>query len=454
MNICLVHFRVGDIDGVSLEMDKWKRVLEDMRHKVFYLAGSLGQSQGFRISELGLEDNDALLVRKNAFSKLIDFASPDVFWDYIQVKSQNITKIIKQFFIDNKIDLVIPNNMFSLPLNIPASLGLLQAIDDLSLPAIVHSHDFYWERTCYQPSCPKIMQLLEEVFPPLRDSFRHVVINSLAKNDLFVRRGLQATVVPNVFYFDDNPWIIDDYNCDLRDALGLDKNDIIILQATRIVERKGIELIIDLISYLNKPDYRKKLEDKPLWDGRIFSEDNRIVLVLPNIVEEDQYLENLKAKASDLGVECIFCNHIFSHTRHSLDGKKIYSLFLDSYVHADLISYPSLQEGWGNQFLEALKAKKPIIIFEYDVYRSDIKPLGFETISFGSSLLTGRDSYNLVSVPEKVVQNAADLAIQFLHDRELRDKVVDKNFQIGKEKLSLKALRHILENLLPVMDSS
>ncbi|MHA1226694.1 MAG: mannosylglucosylglycerate synthase, partial [Candidatus Hodarchaeales archaeon] len=128
--------------------------------------------------------------------------------------------------------------------------------------------------------------------------------------------------------------------------------------------------------------------------------------------------------------------------------------FLDSYVHADLISYPSLQEGWGNQFLEALKAKKPIILFEYDVYKSDIKPLGFETISLGSSLLTGRDSNNLVSVPEKVIRRAAELTIEFLQNKELREKVVDKNFQIGKEKLSLKALEGILKKILPVLDSS
>ncbi|MHA1214892.1 MAG: glycosyltransferase family 4 protein [Candidatus Hodarchaeales archaeon] len=454
MNICLVHFRVGDIDGVSLEMDKWRRVLEDMGHQVIYLAGSLGQSQGFLIPELGLEDKNALLIRKNAFTRLDDFASQDVLWDYIQTRSHDISKKIKEFFLEEQIDLVIPNNMFSLPINITASLGLLQAIDDLSLPAIVHSHDFYWERTVYQPTCPKIMQILEESFPPDRKNFKHVVINSLAKNDLFVRRGLKAKVVPNVFYFDEEPWIIDDYNQDVRENLGLDKNDIIILQATRIVERKGIELIIDLISELNKPTNREKLEEKPLFDGRVFSNNNRIGLVLPNIVEDDEYLAHLKSKASELKVDCIYCNDIFSHTRHILNGKKIYSLFLDSYVHADLISYPSLQEGWGNQFLEALKAKKPIILFEYDVYKSDIKPLGFETISLGSSLLTGRDSNNLVSVPEKVIRRAAELTIEFLQNKELREKVVDKNFQIGKEKLSLKALEGILKKILPVLDSS
>lgn len=39
MNILLAHFRVGETDGVSLEMDKWKWALESLGHKVFYLPG-------------------------------------------------------------------------------------------------------------------------------------------------------------------------------------------------------------------------------------------------------------------------------------------------------------------------------------------------------------------------------------------------------------------------------
>jgi len=55
-------------------------------------------------------------------------------------------------------------------------------------------------------------------------------------------------------------------------------------------------------------------------------------------------------------------------------GKGLYLLSLDTYVFADIISYPSIFEGWGNQFIEAVFAKKPVIVFEYPVFKSDIKP--------------------------------------------------------------------------------
>ena len=42
MKIALAHFRVGETDGVSLEMDKWAKVLERMGHTVVYISGSKG----------------------------------------------------------------------------------------------------------------------------------------------------------------------------------------------------------------------------------------------------------------------------------------------------------------------------------------------------------------------------------------------------------------------------
>jgi hypothetical protein len=45
MKIALCHFRVGETDGVSLEMDKWKKALEQNGHEVFYIAGSSGNCE-------------------------------------------------------------------------------------------------------------------------------------------------------------------------------------------------------------------------------------------------------------------------------------------------------------------------------------------------------------------------------------------------------------------------
>jgi len=43
--VALIHFRVGETDGVSLEMDKWRKILKKMGHHTMYIAGSEGTSK-------------------------------------------------------------------------------------------------------------------------------------------------------------------------------------------------------------------------------------------------------------------------------------------------------------------------------------------------------------------------------------------------------------------------
>ncbi len=87
------------------------------------------------------------------------------------------------------------------------------------------------------------------------------------------------------------------------------------------------------------------------------------------------------------------------------DGAKVYSLW-DSYVLADVVTYPSTWEGWGNQYIEAVFAKLPVLIWEYPVWQTDLGPAGFEVVSLGREL-TGKDAAGLVTVaPEKVLAAA------------------------------------------------
>lgn len=440
MNIALVHFRVGELDGVSLEMEKWRIVLErQFGHKVTFLAGFIGQSKGYVIPEFALDYKPSILIFNNAFSQLKDFDSGNALGDEIKRQVTHIKPKIHEFVDNYNIDFIIPNNLFSLPLNIPASLALLEVLKERSLPGINHNHDFYWERTAYTPTCPAIQNYLTKFFPPNLPLLKQVVINSLAKHSLKKRRGIESTVVPNVFYFEENNWVKDDYNSDLRKALAIETNDIIFLQATRIIERKGIELMIDLISELNQTENLERLREKPLYDGRKFGSNNKIILVMPNLIEDNDYKMKLEAKTKKLSVEYRFCNTFFAHERcQDEEQLKKYSLW-DSYVHSDIISYPSLLEGWGNQFLEGIKAKLPIVIFEYEVYKKDIGLLGFETISLGSEI-QGKDENSLVCIPKRTIKDASQTVIEYLQNTRVRQKTVDTNYKIGLDKLSLTAL--------------
>ncbi|MFN8402620.1 MAG: hypothetical protein U0V48_03575 [Anaerolineales bacterium] len=52
------------------------------------------------------------------------------------------------------------------------------------------------------------------------------------------------------------------------------------------------------------------------------------------------------------------------------------------YPHADMVTYPSAIEGFGNAFLEAVYYRRLILVNNYSIYEVDIKPKGFRTIWF------------------------------------------------------------------------
>jgi hypothetical protein len=77
-----------------------------------------------------------------------------------------------------------------------------------------------------------------------------------------------------------------------------------------------------------------------------------------------------------MGVDTRFVAQIINEKRgQTEDGRKIYTLE-DIYPYADLVTYPSNFEGFGNAFLEAVFFRKPIVVNTYSIYQMDIQPKG------------------------------------------------------------------------------
>jgi len=447
MNIALCHYRVGETDGVSLEMDKWKKVLEKMGHKVYFIAGSTGTSNGHVIPEMNYRFKEDLKIERNAYLKLEDYQDEDELIKAIRRQTLKIEKALKKILIKNKIDLIIPNNILSIGRSIPTAMAFTNVIKELGIRCIGHHHDFYWERKNFShPTCNFVRMALEEYYPPKDDLISHVVINSIVQKELKARRNLDSIIIPNVFDFNERLWDVDDYNIDFREKLGIRDNDIFMLQATRVTNRKAIELAIDVVGEMQKKKNRKILEKAVLYNGQSFKENSRIVLVLAGMIETaDDYVERLRARAKERDVELLFVNNLVEHSRCVKNNDKIYSLW-DTYVFADIVTYPSIQEGWGNQFLEGLFAKKPMLVFEYDVYKEDIKEKGFKVISLGDKYEI--DECGLAKVSEGVIKRAAGECIKLLIDKDYRKKMVEENFRLGSEFLSLESLEKKLKSIV------
>jgi glycosyltransferase involved in cell wall biosynthesis len=357
MNVGFVSTRLAGTDGVSLETAKLAAILRRMGHRVSYCAGELDPRgpPGTLVPQMHFAHPPARRIHDEAFAP----PAPADLRERIASAAAELKDALATFVAGFSIDLLFPQNALAIPLHIPLGVALTEFIAGTGIPAIAHHHDLYWERRRFASTA--VPDILEQCFPPDLPSIRHLVINSLAQEALLQRRDLAAWVLPNVFDFETPPPAPDRFNADLRAALGLAPEDRLILQPTRVVPRKGIELAIELLRRLGDP--RCKL-----------------VITHPAGDEGMDYLHSLQNLAHRAGVDLRYVAGRFGAARRVVpDGARTYSLW-DAYVRADFVTYPSLVEGFGNALLETVYFRLPALVNRYPVYVADIGPLGFDFV--------------------------------------------------------------------------
>ena len=289
-----------------------------------------------------------------------------------------------------------------------------------------------------------VKDMLDQYFPPKDKQIIHCVINKIAGETLKSRSGIVAQVVPNVFDFSAPPWKKDDYNRDIRERCGIKDNDIVFLQATRICERKGLELAIDTLAEVNRR--KSELVGRTLYNGVLFSEENKIWYLLAGMDEDYNYYNRIVKQASEKSVPIKWIGDNVDYSRKvNPQGDKVYSIW-DVYTMADFVTYPSLLEGWGNQLLEAVFAEKPELIYEYPVYQTDIAERKFDFVSLGDQVFSDADGMKFVS--GDTYKKCAESIIQILTDAERYRQIINHNLDIGKKHFSYQQLYDILDGLM------
>ncbi|NIS82485.1 MAG: glycosyltransferase [Anaerolineales bacterium] len=408
-HIGFISTRFSGTDGVSLETEKWAQTLENLGHECFYFAGESDRPESHTqlVPEAHFQHEEIVALTADLFD---DYVRSSKSTEAIQTLRFHLKKELYKFVQSFDIDLLIVENALSIPMNIPLGLALSEFIAETSIPTIAHHHDFSWERSRFVVSAAQ--DYLSAAFPPSLHSIRHVVINSFAARQLALRTGASSTLIPNVMDFDNPPAPPDDYAEDLRQALGIFPEQSFLLQPTRIVPRKRIELAIELTRRLD-PD---------------------CVLVITHASgdEGSAYENYLKDYAEILRVRVTFGSKIINHSRHTLtNGRKVYSL-ADAYHHANLVTYPSTIEGFGNAFLETIYYCRPIVISSYEIFKTDIRPKGFKVIGF--------DEF----IEDSTVKEARAV----LDDPSLGEEMAAHNYEIGRRHYSFRTLENHLAVLI------
>ena len=408
-NVGFVSTRLAGTDGVSLETDKWAAVFEKEGLACYFFAGELDSppDRSYLAEEAHFKHPVISDINKNCFGVRVRSR-------FVTQKIYEMKRILKDHlykFIDlYNIDLLVPENAVTIPMNIPLGIAITEVISETGIATIAHHHDFFWERQIYNTNAA--WEYINMAFPPHLPSIQHVVINSSADNQLSLRSGISSFIIPNVMDFENPPAPPDEYASDVRQALGIEDDDYFILQPTRIVKRKGIEHAIELV---------RRLGVKA-----------KLVISHASGDEGYDYERRVREYSKLMGVNTVFVSDIINeHRGKTPDGRKIYTLN-DIYPQADLITYPSNYEGFGNAFLEAVYFRKPIVVNTYSIYNMDIKPKGFSVIEF--------DGY--------VTDAAVRKTLKVLKDPELKERMVSNNYEIAKFCYSYSVLHQKLKNLL------
>jgi mannosylglucosylglycerate synthase len=220
-------------------------------------------------------------------------------------------------------DLVIVENLCSLPLN-PGAAAVVAAAC-AGRPTVLHHHDLPWQRPQFAHLPP----------PPDHAAWRHVTINELSRTEL-ADRGIGATTLYNSFDPDPPPGD----RAGVRSALGVPVATPLLLQPTRALARKNIAGAIALA----------EATGATYW------------LLGP---AEDGYgpeLERLVAEAR--------CRVLLGPPRGGCS-------VADAYAACDVVTLPSLWEGFGNPSVESATYRRPLAIGPYPV-AAELAAFGFE----------------------------------------------------------------------------
>ena len=313
MPTCAVlSFRLGGTDGVSVVAATWAAALADM---------------GFDVRTIAGEGTADVIVPDLAIGRWPD-GIDGVTGPHAASQADIDALAATLGAILDDVDLVIVENLGTIPMNLPAARAVARV--RAGLPTIWHHHDPAWQRDRYAG--------VDEL--PISDAersnnWRHVAINDLTRNEL-IERGFAAITIRNGFDVDETPG---DREGERR-RLGFADDERVIVHPVRAIERKNIPAAIALVREL----------DATYW--------------LTGPAEEgfaDSLAEILSAVRGS-GVRIV---HEPASSTASL------------YAASDVVVFPSTWEGFGNPPVEAAIHRKPAVVSHYPV-AEELRSLGFE----------------------------------------------------------------------------
>ncbi len=341
-----VSFRFGMTDGVSVVARTWMAAFEQFGFATCTVASGSG----------------------------VDRVVPGLAIDAVEGDHDSLVEQLEAALAD--VDLVVVENLLTIPLNLPASRALAQVLRER--PALLHHHDPPWHRERFA----HITEL-----PATDPAWRHVAINRLLRDQLG-ERGIHAAVIYNGFASAErmSPARRRELRTEVRRSVGLRSDALVVAHPVRAIERKDVPAAVRLAEELGAT----------YW------------LLGP---AEEGYGDEL---ARVLGAaRCPVVHEPWT------DVEGIYAA-------ADHIAFPSTWEGFGNPPIEAALHRRTVTVGDYPVAR-ELRALGF-------------DWFTPTEVERTAAALAAPDAPEVVALLDRNERVASEHFSLGRMRTSLHAV--------------
>jgi glycosyltransferase involved in cell wall biosynthesis len=306
-NTVTISFRLGGDDGVSVEARKWEAALQDLGFAYKRVAGAIEDTQ-----------------------RPDDVVIPGL--------AINPTEPVDQPRLQtalNDADLIIVDNLCSLPLNGAAAESVTQAVENTNARVLYRHHDLPWQR--------RALKHLERDWPPRTEGALHATINLRSRRELEARGYANATTLHNYFDLTHPPGD----RVATRSSFGFKDDELVVFQPARAIERKNVP------------------------GGLRFAQ--RLQTLVPDIPvhywlsgpAEDGYQPTLERVLQKATVPVTLGRATTAD---------------DAYAAGDLVVFPSTWEGFGNPVIESIAARRACATYPYPVL-AEILATGVRTFS-------------------------------------------------------------------------
>ena len=231
--IVFISGKLGDVDGVSLEVDKWIEILTEEGHEVFAVAGkfsnhliSIPENHRLQIDDIRFDSpyqheyEQMVFPFLNKYQTYISEEKLKATAEEMNHKSSYIADSIFEFIQSNSIDVIVAQNTNAMPMTLLGGLAVYKLCSEKRIATIFHHHDFWWERSRFVNSA--IESILSKTMPPQIPGIEHVVLSSYASHILRSIKRVHPRIIPNCEDFN-NAVVPDEYNSDFREQLGFKK---------------------------------------------------------------------------------------------------------------------------------------------------------------------------------------------------------------------------------------